>query len=406
MLFSKNKKNKIHMDRKNLLEHYPYDSRYAESYRTLRTNLFLTVMEKNLKSVVITSSVEGEGKTTTAANLAFTIAQANRKVLLLDLDLRRPYLNHLFHLKKKTGVTDLVANTFGTHLTQGSLDNFLVEDLIQLIKLQNRTCRLDLENQKNQVSILFEKGHMKDIYWKNRPESQKLANTLIQEKLLTKKEADLALGHQKKSVQRLGTILYTMGFVTKQDIAKALCVHTIEAIKIVSSMETGSFAFFNISTEEVKQPISQDVDFEKIYSEFNIERNSGSYFKNAIQSAIQPTGVKNLFILPSGPVHPNPAELVGSKRTKFLIKQLESMFDFIIIDTPPIMLATDALLLGLQTDGTILVIRSGHTDRKIIKEVLNQFETAKQPLSGTILNRVDIGKKGYYRYYKKDLSFI
>ncbi|MBU3951078.1 MAG: DUF4388 domain-containing protein, partial [Proteobacteria bacterium] len=237
-MFSKPKAKKIETDRENLLEKYPSSSRYAESYRTLRTNLFFTVMEKDLKSVVVTSSVEGEGKTTTSVNLAFTIAQANRRVLLLDLDLRRPHMSSLFNLKNKTGVTDLVVKVFGNHLTQGSLDTFSVNDLIQLAKLQSRTCRLDLTNEETQVTIFFEKGRMQDAYWKNRPDSKKLANTLIREKLLTEKEAYLALGHQKKSIQRLGTILYTMGFVSKKDVSKALSVHTIEAIKAVSSMET------------------------------------------------------------------------------------------------------------------------------------------------------------------------
>ncbi|MBA3009314.1 MAG: polysaccharide biosynthesis tyrosine autokinase [Proteobacteria bacterium] len=403
-MFSKPKAKKIETDRENLLEKYPSSSRYAESYRTLRTNLFFTVMEKDLKSVVVTSSVEGEGKTTTSVNLAFTIAQANRRVLLLDLDLRRPHMSSLFNLKNKTGVTDLVVKVFGNHLTQGSLDTFSVNDLIQLAKLQSRTCRLDLTNEETQVTIFFEKGRMQDAYWKNRPDSKKLANTLIREKLLTEKEAYLALGHQKKSIQRLGTILYTMGFVSKKDVSKALSVHTIEAIKAVSSMETGEFAFSNISADEVKRSISQSVDFEKLYEEFNVAGDLGLYFKTAIEAAIRPTGVENLFILPSGPVPPNPSEMVGSERIKFLIDQLENMFDFIIIDTPPVMPATDAMLLAPRTDGTILVIRSGNTDRKIIGEVIHQFETAKQPIIGTVLNRVDMKKEGYYRYYKKYYS--
>ncbi|MBU3950634.1 MAG: CpsD/CapB family tyrosine-protein kinase, partial [Proteobacteria bacterium] len=156
--------------------------------------------------------------------------------------------------------------------------------------------------------------------------------------------------------------------------------------------------------DEVKRSISQSVDFEKLYEEFNVAGDLGLYFKTAIEAAIRPTGVENLFILPSGPVPPNPSEMVGSERIKFLIDQLENMFDFIIIDTPPVMPATDAMLLAPRTDGTILVIRSGNTDRKIIGEVIHQFETAKQPIIGTVLNRVDMKKEGYYRYYKKYYS--
>jgi len=297
-----------------------------------------------------------------------------------------------------------VADIFGTHLTQGSLDSFTINDLIQLTNLQVRTCRLDLENEETQVSIFFEKGKMIDIYWKNRPDSKKLANTLIKDKLLTEKEAYLALGHQKKSIQRLGTILYTMGFVSKKDISKALSIHTIEAIKALSSMETGHFTFSALSMEEVKHSLGQNIDFDKLYSEFNVGRHQSSFLRTAIEKAVQPTGTLKLSILPSGFVPPNPSELVGSERTRFLIETLKEMFDFIIIDTPPVMPATDALLASPRTDGSILVIRSGHTDRKIIQEVVSQFEKLNLPIIGTVLNRVNMRKEGYYRYYKKYYS--
>lgn len=404
MIFLKNKKKQTDRDRENLLEYFPSDSRYAESYRTFRTNLFFTVMEKDLKSVVVTSCLESEGKTTTSINLGFTIAQADRKVLLIDLDLRRPHLSNLFNLKKQTGVTDLVADVFGIHLTRGSLDNFSINDLIQLTKLQSRTCCLNLRNENNQVSIFFEKGSMVDIYWKNRPESKKLANTLIERGLLTKEEAALALGRQKKSVQRLGTILYMMGFVTKKNILKTLSLHTIEGIRTVAAMQKGQFDFSNISSNQIGHIISKNIDFEKLYAEFNTRIDKNSYFRKNIESAIRPTDTDNLFILPSGTVPPNPAELIGSERTKFLIDYLKNMFDFIIIDTPPVMPVTDALMVAPRTEGAILVIRSGHTDRKIIKEALGRFKTAGQPVIGAVLNRVNMKREGYYRYYQKYYS--
>lgn len=400
-MFSKPKEKDLTRDKEILLEQFPSTSRFAESYRTLRTNLVFSVMEKDLKSVVITSSVEGEGKTTTSVNLAYTIAQANRKVLLVDMDLRRPHLTSLFGLKKEKGVTDLITEVFGTHLTHGSLDTLSTNDLIQLTRLQNRTCCLDLENEDSQVAISFEKGKIIDIHWKNRPDSKKLANTLIRDKLLSEKEAYLALGHQKKSVQRLGTILYTMGFVSKKDISKALSIHTIEAIRALSSIEAGHFSFAALSMDEIRHSLAQDVDFEKLYAEFSAGYEKESFIKTAIEKAVKPTGAMNLFVLPSGFVPPNPSELVGSERTRFLLDALKESFDFIIIDTPPVMPATDALLTAPRTDGTILVIRSGHTERKIIQEVVSQFEKANQPIIGTVLNRVNMKTEGYYRYYKK-----
>jgi len=388
-------------EQENLLSNFSTSSRFAEAYRTLRTNLYFSSIEKEIKSVVITSSVESEGKTTTATNLAYTIAQTDRKVLLIDCDLRRPHLTTLFNATKGMGVTTLISGVLGVHITQGNLKEFSVGDLVQLLKLQKRTGSLDLDGTENQVTIYFKAGKMVDIFWRNRPDSKKLANTLIKNKLLTEKEAYLALGHQKKSIKRLGTILFTMGFVSKKDIVKALSVHTIEAIMGIASMVQGSFAFSPSTMAEVNQGISNEGEFEELYAEFLDSGNDFKYINQSINEAIKPTETPNLFFLAAGPSPPNPSELLGSRRMEFLIECLKKKFDFIILDTSPVIPATDALLLTPNTDGALLVIKAGHADRKIIKNAITQFEAANLPIIGTILNQVNMKKEGYYKYYGK-----
>ena len=404
MIFKPSKEKKRKKDLENLLVNHPANTSYAESYRTLRTNLFFSLMEKNLKSIVITSSVESEGKTNTAINLAYTIAQSNKKALLVDADLRRPHLSALFGIKKEKGITGLISDVFGVSLNKGNLTDFSVKDLVQLARLQSSTCRLDLQNPDTRIAIYFETGRMVDIFWENRPESQRLANTLIKDKLLTPKEAHLALGQQQKSVRRLGTILQTMGFVSKKDISKALSVHTVEAIRALSGITTGEFAFSSQTLDEQRAASNHEIDFNNLYAEFGSSTNGFHYLAQAIDSAVNQTETPNLFVLPAGIVPPNPSEILGSFRAGFLLDQLKSRFDFIIIDAAPVMPATDALVLTPKTDGAVFVIKSGHTDRKIIKEVLGRFEQAGQPIIGTVLNRVNMKKEGYYRYYKKYYS--
>ena len=404
MIFRNKKKRSRETDRDMLLFNLPQNSRFAESYRTLRTNLFFSDMDDEVKSVVVTSSVEKEGKTTTAINLAHTIAQTDRQVLLLDCDLRRPFLTTLVTDNPELGVTELITEVFGVHLTKGSLDEFTIADLIQLTQLQKRSARLELTNKETRAAIVFDRGKMTDISWINRPESKQLANILIRENLITEEQARLALSSQKTSDRYLGSVLHTMGLVSKKDLAQALSLHTIQAIRAVSAMESGSFEFSPPPKDAAELARHQTMDIEKLFEEFNDGENTLRYCSTAINRAILPTDVENLFIMPAGKTPPNPSEVVGSSRMAFLIETLKSRFDFIIIDTPPVTPATDALLIAPMVDGTVLVVKSGNTDRKIIQDVVDQFKAVKQPILGIVLNQVDMRKEGYYKYYQKYYS--
>jgi capsular exopolysaccharide synthesis family protein len=405
LIFRKSKKRVKETDRSKLLINFPAKSRYAEAFRTLRTNLFFSGLDNEVRSILVTSALEKEGKTNTAINLGHSIAQTERQVLLVDGDLRRPYLSSLITTERpEHGLSELVTEMLGIHLAKGTLDSYTVADLILLARLQKRSARLDLENEETRAVIFFENGNMTDILWKNRPDSKKLASTLVREKLLTEQQAGLALKHQKKSVHQLGYILQTMGLVSRKDLARALSVHTIEAIRAVSAMDTGHFVFSPPSRDSEKSGSLQDMDLEKMFAEFHTGDVRYKYCHAAIENAIHPTETENLYILPAGAVPPNPSEVVGSRRMAFLMDFLKNRFDFLIIDTPPVTPATDALLMAPMVDGTVFVVKSGNTDRKIIQDAVDQFTAAKQPVIGMVLNQVDMKKEGYYRYYQKYYS--
>jgi capsular exopolysaccharide synthesis family protein len=404
LIFRKAKKKVKEVDRSKLLMSFPSNSRYAESFRTLRTNLFFSDMDNEIRSILVTSAVEKEGKTSVAANLGYTIAKTDRRVLLMDCDLRRPYMNALIANGREYGVSDLVIDVFGIHLSKGSLEEYSLPDLILLARLQKRSARLDLENEKTRAAIFFKNGTMVDIFWKNRPDAKKLANTLIRENLLTEKQASLALSHQKKSVHQLGYILQAMGFVSKKELTRVLFMHIIESIREAGSMESGTFSFSPPVRETGKSATLTNLDMDKLFAEYNPGDSDHKYCDAAIENAILPTEVDNLFVLPSGGIPANPAELVGSGRMTFLIEHLKTRFDFIIIDTPPVTPASDALVLAPRVDGALFVVKAGHADRKIVQSAVDQFKTVKQPIIGMVLNQVDMKKEGYYRYYQKYYS--
>ncbi|OKL37655.1 CpsD/CapB family tyrosine-protein kinase [Domibacillus mangrovi] len=206
----------------------------SEQYRTIRTNILFSSVDQSLRSILVTSTSPGEGKSTTIANLAVVFANQGKKVLLVDADMRKPTMHYTFGLQ----------NTFG------------------------------------------------------------LTNIL-----------------------------------TKQT--------TLEA--------------------------------------------------TAVQSDIE-----NLSILTSGPIPPNPAELLGSFSMKEFLDHSLEKYDFVLFDTPPVLAVTDAQVLANQCDGTILVVNSGKTEIDGLQKSKDLLQSAKAKLLGVVLNNRSMKDSSYYYYYGKE----
>lgn len=112
--------------------------------------------------------------------------------------------------------------------------------------------------------------------------------------------------------------------------------------------------------------------------------------------------IDNLTVIPSGKTPKNPAELLGSKKMAGLLESLKARFDYIFIDTPPVMPVTDSCLLGALTDGVILVIQAGRTQRDIIKHAEQRLLQAHANLLGYIMTNIEYHLPQYlYRYVHK-----
>ncbi len=215
-----------------LITHIDPKSPVSEAYRTLRTNLQFSKVEKQLKTLLVTSAGPKEGKSTTAANLAIALAQAGNRVVLIDADLRRPILHSVFGMSREEGITNYLA---------------------------------------------------------------------------------------------------------------------------------GSLPFDDM---------------------------------------IKDTVMENLKLIPSGVLPPNPAELLATKKMEDLLKELQSKFDIVILDSPPIIAVTDATILSTKVDGTLLVVYAGQTERDAIKRAVTMLDSVASRLLGIVLNGFDVqGIYGSYYYY-------
>ena len=203
----------------------------AEAYRTLRTNLYFSSLDRALETLVVTSAAPGDGKSTTLANLAVTMSQGEKRTILVDADLRKPSLHKLFGVSNNQGLTTMA-----------------VED-----------------------SALAE------------------------------------------------------------------------------------------------PPLVE-------------------------------TGLDNLWLLPSGPLPPNPAEILGSRRMEEIIAALKARADVILFDAPPAIAVTDAAVLGTKVDGVLLVIRAGKTRREHAQRAKELLERVQVRVVGAVLNNAppDQSMGGYY----------
>lgn len=203
----------------------------AEAYRTLRTNLQFSSLDRPLKTLLITSSGPGEGKTTIASNLGGAFAQAGKTVILVGADMRKPTLHTVFGLDNRVGLSNVLT------------------------------------------------GHVK------------------------------------------------------------------------------------------------------------------------LENALRKTMQHGLLVLPSGPIPPNPAELLGTQRMRDLVQELTGYADLVIFDAPPVIAVTDAGILAQMVDGTLFVVSLGTTPREVAQSAVEQLQQVGARVLGAVANRLENGSGYYYYYY-------
>ena len=123
--------------------------------------------------------------------------------------------------------------------------------------------------------------------------------------------------------------------------------------------------------------------------------------QSEIEDVIQVAG-SDLTVITSGPIPPNPSELLGSKRMKDLLEVLKKRYDIVLIDAPPVGLVTDAAILSAIVDGIILVVASGKTDIDGAKRAKKLLENVGARILGVTMTMIPVSKKGYYGYYEEN----
>jgi len=118
-----------------------------------------------------------------------------------------------------------------------------------------------------------------------------------------------------------------------------------------------------------------------------------------LESIIKKTEIPNLYYIPSGPIPPNPSELVSSNRFKNMVASLGERFDHLVLDSPPVLGFADSTILSASVDGIILVVLGGKTPRETLQRAKDVLHQVNAKILGVVINRIDIQRSDYGYYY-------
>lgn len=384
------------------------NSHFAESFRQIATNLRFSNLNRANPIYLITSSTPGEGKSTIALNLALTLAQIGGRTLLLEADLRLPSLKKVLDIQSQEGLSTILVDVFSTDLSAGSLSEWTVPDLHKFMELQEKTGILHYENEKNLFDVSFVKGRIVDVDWPTRPAEERLGSVLVRSGGISRDQAQIALGKQQATSQRLGQVLLQLGFVTVDDLAGPLKLQIRENLNELYRCRHARFSF----REGPGLVRAQSDPAELALTEAMGPLVTGAQddipiVLHQIRQHLYRVPDRSLWVLPAGPIPPNPTELLANARMRALLGLLRPQFEFILIDSPPIGAVSDASVLAPMCDGTLLLVRSGDTQFREIVRARRQLEAVQAPLAGMVLNMLDFKKDPYYygRYYYKYASY-
>lgn len=160
-----------------------------------------------------------------------------------------------------------------------------------------------------------------------------------------------------------------------------------------------------VFAQEGKKVLFIDADMRKptVHHTFSLKNSSGLSSvltrQGKLEEVVQQTDITGLSIITSGPIPPNPAELLASKAMEELLEQLLTMYDVIIFDAPPVLSVTDAQILSNKCDGTILVVDAGEAEKANTLKAKEALVASKANMLGVILNNFTLERDHYYYQY-------
>ncbi|MFN0111148.1 MAG: GumC family protein [Blastocatellia bacterium] len=151
--------------------------------------------------------------------------------------------------------------------------------------------------------------------------------------------------------------------------------------------------------------IDADMRRPRIHKILGIDHRKGlsNYLSSdiSLKTVVQATKVPNLYVMPSGIVPPNSADLLSSEKFRAMLQKLSQHFDHILIDSPPIGSVTDPIIMSRLVDGVMLIVHGGKSSREMVIHSRQELASVGAKIFGVVLNNVNLARDGYGTYYKR-----
>jgi len=243
-------------------------------------------------------------------------------------------------------------------------------------------------------------------YGDDRPEDQKLKEADETLPSGTKKIELINHYHPKLSISEHYRTVRTSFLLSHANMPPRTIVFTSSLPQEGKTSTIVNIAVAFAQLQERVLLIECDLRKPRFHQIFNLTRTKGmsSYLTGrvSLKEAIQKTAMENIWVLPCGPTPPNPAELLNSTKMKNMMAEVREVFDIVLIDTPPVLVVIDPIIVSSLADSVVLVVRAGKTERKPFLNAVAQLKKSNAKIIGVIFNGVRAdGQKYYYGGYKQ-----
>lgn len=375
---------------------------YFESVAaTLRAHL-----SGGLKTIVITSSGPGEGKSTISAGLARALARSGgMSVVVVDTDRFRPTLHRLFGLENKRGLGELLKDLYHIDIDHETPSQFGIGDWVEILMAQGRTGMLTVSDDGEQSRLLFHKGRLMSIEMPEREQDMRLGQMLVRTGRLEDAQLERGLKMQLATRRPLGEVLQGLGYLDAAGLGITLSHQFRESLRRLLSLARPECTFTETAEAYLPATAGQHAEAPVIAlgGELAMDRLADylkrPFLTNQIPSYLKDTPFPNLKVLTSGAV---PYSLLDTRYTepfRRLLDRLGRVFDVVLIDSPPVALASPAETIAGIADGTILVVKADGYDAEVVQQAKAQLERVSARFVGVVLNQLDMRHADPLLYY-------